>query len=146
MAPTKTKTCDFFPKGRCRNGDSCEFIHERVTSTQSRVNLVASTSLNIEYLSINPTTATHVSSTVQATPDSRGKIRCRFLSSPGGCRNDPCPYLHPANGGGVLHASNDIVENEVGNYSTDFSLEIFIYITHRPKNAETILLEIFRVP
>lgn len=121
MAPTKTIPCIFFPQGRCRNGDSCGFIHERTTSTQNHT----STFPAIGRLGTTSTAATRVASTAQATPDSRASVPCKFVSSAGGCRNDPCPYLHPSNGQEAEKAGNqdfEMIENEVAHHTSPMCL------------------------
>ena len=60
MAPTKGRPCKFFAQGFCRNGDSCEFIHEQKIRTQNHFEPVASAFPAIVRLNINPAAATHL--------------------------------------------------------------------------------------
>jgi hypothetical protein len=81
--------CKFFAQGLCRNGDSCNFIHERSTSTQNHFGPVVSAFPAIERLNINPAAATHLNGGTKST-----RICTFFLQ--GSCnKGDRCSYVHP---------------------------------------------------
>lgn len=89
MAPTKMTPCKFFAQGFCRNGDSCDFIHERNTCTQNHFEPVASAFPAIERLNINSAAATHLNGGAKST-----RI-CTFFMQ-GSCdKSDKCWYVHP---------------------------------------------------
>jgi hypothetical protein len=76
MAPTKMTLCKFFAQGSCRNGDSCDFIHEPVASAFPAID-------------INPAAATHLNGGAKST-----RI-CTFFMQ-GSCnKSDKCWYAHP---------------------------------------------------
>lgn len=82
-------TCKFFAQGFCRNGDSCDYIHELHASTQNHFGSVASAFPAIERLNINPAAATHLDGGAKTT-----RI-CRFFLQ-GLCnKGDKCWYVHP---------------------------------------------------
>jgi len=86
ITATKMASCKFFAQGLCRNGDSCNFIHERNQSTQIHFGPIASA---FERLDIGQA-ATYPNERDQLTPI------CRFFME-GLCnKSDKCRYIHPS--------------------------------------------------
>lgn len=167
--------CRFFAKGFCSNGDSCKFIHEPSTSTGQHLAPIAPVFSTTEKLNApschfflqgkcnkgNECRYSHLLATIftqqvppdalfvdasQLPPDSRKTVHCRFLSSPSGCQNSSCPYLHVADepniektGGQYLEAN----EEEASIHLSDF-VEARINLICRTKSAKTTSFEIFQ--
>ena len=123
MTTSKMIPCRFFAQGFCRNEDSCDFVHERNTTSVPSIQpsgTVASTFPAIERLNINSAAAIHPNDTIslgesshQVPLDSRARVPCKYLSRPGGCQKASCPYLHTANGHEEdKSSSQDFEENE----------------------------------
>lgn len=90
----KQISCLFFKSGTCRNGDSCTFLHENVSTTRTSLNDISSLWSNTKRLSTGPMNTTSNARSTEPFQDSRAKVPCRFFSSPGGCQKGSCPYLH----------------------------------------------------
>lgn len=89
MAPIKMTPCKFFAQGFCRNGDSCNSIHERNIGTQNHFGPVAAAFPAIERLNINLAASTYLNGGAKSTQI------CTFFMQ-GSCnRGDKCWYVHP---------------------------------------------------
>jgi hypothetical protein len=84
--PVSTTVCEFFLRRCCNKGDNCRYAHPPV--------VVASPQQDPPDAVSQDTYPPQDANSPKLPPDSRGSIRCRFLSRPGGCKNDSCPYLH----------------------------------------------------
>ena len=121
MAPTKMTLCKFFAHGSCRNGTSCNFIHERNTRTQNHFLPVDLVLPVIERLAINPDKTfldPYLGQQDEGFPpalsDSRARVLCKFLSRPGGCQRSSCLFFHTKDGHEVEDSSSQGFElNEV---------------------------------
>jgi hypothetical protein len=92
MALTKTISCRFYQQGSCRNGQACDFIHERNASTQYHFNPVAAPYSALENLTINVTDA------VYPKGQARSTRACKFFMQ-GSCnKGDKCNFAHPLTG------------------------------------------------
>ena len=151
MAPTKIIPCKFFAQGFCRNGDSCNFIHKRNTSTQNHFGPVASAfpaimppqQVHLDAISRDPYLGQQDESS-QAPSDSRARVPCKFLSRLGGCQNGSCPYLHAVDDHKVEKISRqyfEVNEDEASSHFPDLS-EVGIDAMNRTKSVTTILLGI----
>lgn len=80
--------CRFFARGVCRNGDSCEFSHDRNPSTHSRPERESSVLPAINHLTLGPAGATNLQWRAKSSQT------CKFFAQ-GLCnRGDQCDYLH----------------------------------------------------
>jgi hypothetical protein len=98
------QNCRFFLQGKCNKGKGCRYIHlPAILSPQQ----------------VHPD-AMFVDSP-QLPPDSRATVPCRFLSSPGGCQNSSCPYLHVADEPNAEKSSSQDLEANGEEASSRFS-------------------------
>lgn len=82
--------CTFFMQGSCNKGDKCRYIHPPATAQPPQAYSSAT--------SFDSCRGQQDKRAPQPPSDSRARVPCKFLSRPGGCRNDPCPFLHPVDG------------------------------------------------
>ncbi len=82
------RICTFFMQGSCNKADKCRYLHPSA--------IAPSEQNHPDVISRNPYQDQRRRSP-QELSDSRASIPCRFLSRPGGCQNDPCPFLHDVN-------------------------------------------------
>lgn len=97
------RICTFFMQGSCNKGDKCRYVHPHAIAQPPQVYSSA--------ISLDSCRGQQDKSAPQAPSDSRARVPCKFLSHPGGCRNVPCPFLHPVDGLGE-NSSKDFEENE----------------------------------
>lgn len=80
--------CRFFTRGLCRNGDSCNFIHEPGTNTGQQLAPVAPALLTTEKLDVNLTSIAY------PNDEAKPAQNCRFFLQ-GNCnRGKGCRYIH----------------------------------------------------
>ena len=94
----------FFLQGRCNKGNECRYNHLPVILSPQHV--------HPEALSAD---------LAQLRTDTRATVPCKFLLSPGGCRNDSCPYLHVADESNVEKTSSQFLEAYGEQASSRFS-------------------------
>jgi hypothetical protein len=145
--------CKFFAHGSCRNGTSCNFIHERNTNTHNHFLPVALVIPAIERLAINPYKTfldpylgQQDEGPPQAPSDSRARVLCKFLSRPGGCQRSSCLFFHSRDGHEVEEISSqgfELNEDVASSHFTDYE-EFSINTINRTKSVTTILLGVFR--
>lgn len=88
-----TSACWFFSQGSCNKGGDCRYIHAPAVAPPKQV--------HPDTGSANPSLGPQGESSPQKALDSRAEIPCSFMSRPGGCQKDSCPYLHAANEHGM---------------------------------------------
>jgi len=118
-------------QGSCNKGDKCRYVHPSPTVPPQQVNPYA--------ILLDTCLSQQHESSPQATPDSRARVTCKFLPSPGGCRNGSCPYLHTLDGQEVEKASNqdfEVIEDEVTEYFSDLCRKNCVDTVHRTENAK----------
>ncbi|KAF2449965.1 hypothetical protein P171DRAFT_405593 [Karstenula rhodostoma CBS 690.94] len=86
--------CIFFARGRCRKGEACTFLHERMLRADDPP-VAAFEALIISPDTQGPRLGPNLSGHPQnSSSDSRATVLCRFVTRLGGCRNAACPYSH----------------------------------------------------
>ncbi|TVY34267.1 ATP-dependent RNA helicase DEAH12-like protein [Lachnellula subtilissima] len=150
--------CRFFSQGSCNKGDGCRYVHAPTVTPPEQVH--SDTNL------ANPSLDSPSGSSLPKALDSRAEVACSFMSRPGGCQKDSCPYLHTANEHGMeISATQDIKDqdldddlsrnilgamvkfNEVGHvlkvsFPTDFSLTCIQGF--RPDSSPEAIVDIVR--
>lgn len=88
MASSKSIPCKFFAQGICRNGVSCAFLHEKVSSAQSSLKTCGPSSPDVPMPTIDSTAVSY------DDEHAEGSQACRFFLR-GCCRyGDRCRNLH----------------------------------------------------
>lgn len=111
-----TQVCVFFSKGSCNKGDKCRYVHPPAIAPPQQD--------HPETISQGPYLNEQDESPPQALSDSRAAIPCKFLSHPGGCRKDSCPYLHAVEDHEVEQSNSQDIEaneDEVSSYCSNLS-------------------------
>ncbi|KAK5266905.1 hypothetical protein LTR99_006137 [Exophiala xenobiotica] len=81
-----TAICKYFVQGKCTKGDACGYLHPFTGPPSQEAQADASSTSGLG--------SRQHTNIFQEPQDSRARVPCRFLSRPGGCRNNPCPFLH----------------------------------------------------
>lgn len=97
------RICTFFMQGSCNKGDKCRYVHPPAIAQPPQVYSSAT--------SFDSCRGQQDKRSPQAPSDSRAQVPCKFISRPGGCRNDSCPFLHALDGH-EENSSRDFEENE----------------------------------
>lgn len=85
-----TRVCTYFLRGLCNKGDKCWNVHPAGTNQTWRIQP-----------DIDPQASYQCQvdeGLLQTSSDSRSRVPCKFLSRPGGCQNNSCPFLHTVGG------------------------------------------------
>jgi hypothetical protein len=133
-AANSTRICIYFTRGSCKRSDTCQYVHPTP--------IVPPGHIHPEVSSLDPYRGQQDEGSLQAPSDSRGKVVCKFLSSPGGCRNGSCPYLHAVDSQESDNEDLKINEAEVNSYSSRLVSVLIPLI--RIESMTTILLDIFQ--
>jgi hypothetical protein len=85
-----TQVCTFFMRGVCREGDKCGYAHPPTIPPPQ--------SFPPDTTFREPCLASANDGSPRTPSDTRARVPCKFFLRPGGCRNDPCDFLHTRDG------------------------------------------------
>lgn len=133
------RICKFYLQGSCNKGDWCSYAHPSAPVPPEQVH--SDTVARNTALGQQGCASHQLPSDTCASPDTRAKLPCKFLSRPGGCQNSACPYLHLKDDGKTENNSREDSEADENEASSPENTAIELPLTmHSRVSMRTILL------